>query len=98
MKTAQVDSLGDQAAQIMMRSALLFLRERGVVMSDGLLDRIVIELRAAAPAAIDEALRDAREAFEAGAAGVAGTTFAATMSLFGIRAATAAVEALAVQP
>jgi hypothetical protein len=87
-----LDLLGNQAAQMMMRGAVDFLRAKGITADRVDLDALVAELRARSARAVDEAMRDARDALAVpGMERIAEATFATTMRLHGIEAAKAVV-------
>jgi hypothetical protein len=93
MNQATIDALGIAAAEQMMRGAAELIRSRGLSSKAVDLDAIVEEIRRRAPAAIDQALRDARDALEVpGMNAIAEATFAATFRLAGIAAARAVIE------
>ena len=84
-KTA-VDALGTKAAEYAMLGAAEYINQKGLRGSVDV-DALIAALKRTAPAAADQALLDAREAFECGMTQVAMATFAATMKLVGIKAA-----------
>jgi hypothetical protein len=90
MEADYANSLGSRLSRELMLGALDRLRVLGI---DGRehVDALVEELRAAAPAALAEALGDARAAIEAGLSGYGGPTAVATMRLAGARAADAVI-------
>ena len=84
--TATVDRLGAVAADVAMRSAIEFLRDRGFNFQTADLDRLVAVMKRHAVAALEPALADAKAALDANLGRVAEVTFLATMKLAGAAA------------
>lgn len=88
MNLSTIDALGTKAANMMMVSAVNYVKKTGKTVNT---DLLVIALRDAAKDGIGQALDDAKEAIDAGMGAVADATFAASIALLGIKAAKVAL-------
>jgi len=87
MKQHEVDKLAAASAKVAMMAAAEALKVRGVVPDDlGLMEKVLEALRARVKGAMEEALKDAKEAHDAGMTAVAEATWVATFRLAGIKA------------
>lgn len=84
--TPALDAFAARAAETMMRAAVAVL-PAGLLRREGAAERLAAALRAAAPAALDEALADLRQAEEAGMGRAAMAWAGATFALAGARVA-----------
>jgi hypothetical protein len=89
-----LDRMAEQSADVAMRAAALWLkRSRPDLLESPDLDALVVGLRLELKRSLDDALRDAREAFETHGAAWAAEGFRADLAAAGCRAAAAYAEA-----
>jgi hypothetical protein len=94
MSEKTVEELGAAVAELMMQAAARWLRRQGIRPSDQQCEAVCAELKQRAPGAVEEGLRDARQATEAGLTAWAASTFATSLELAGTRAAEAVCGAV----
>jgi hypothetical protein len=85
MNTDHAATLSIAAADIAMRSAATFIRQRGIVVDD--YDALTTALRVHCRRALDVAMDDAKAAIECGMSEAAAATFQASFVRAGINAA-----------